>query len=138
MHAARPSVNAISRTLNKKIDMETTTTQSETSAGADKPSLNPDALNQLLGQMVNDLGASAKERSLYLATGLEFTRRLLILARRRHNNSPKRPISMSDSFANGLVPRLLLDTLAMMREATLFFSLPNRWQCSPIQIALPR
>jgi catechol-2,3-dioxygenase len=35
MHSARPSVNAISRTLNKKIDMETTTTQSETSAGAD-------------------------------------------------------------------------------------------------------
>jgi hypothetical protein len=48
MHAARPSVNANSRTLNKKIDMETTTTQSETSAGADKPSLNPDALNQLV------------------------------------------------------------------------------------------
>src|SRR5260221_2356128 len=38
--------------------METTTTQSETSAGADKVSLNPDALNQLLGQMINDLGAS--------------------------------------------------------------------------------
>src|SRR5260221_12131429 len=36
MHAARPSVNAISRTLNKKnIDIETTTTQSQTSAGAD-------------------------------------------------------------------------------------------------------
>ena len=35
-----------------------TTTRSETSAGADKPSLNPDALNQLLEQMVNDLGAA--------------------------------------------------------------------------------
>jgi hypothetical protein len=35
-----------------------TTTRSETSAGAGKPSLNPDALNQLLGQMVNDLGAA--------------------------------------------------------------------------------
>ena len=35
-----------------------TTTQSQTSAGADKVSLNPDALNQLLGQMINDLGAS--------------------------------------------------------------------------------
>src|SRR5258708_24272874 len=42
----------------KKIDMETTTTRSETSAGADKVSLNPDSLNQLLGQMINDLGAS--------------------------------------------------------------------------------
>ena len=38
--------------------METTTTQSETSAGADKHSLNPEALDQLLGQMVNDLGAA--------------------------------------------------------------------------------
>ena len=35
-----------------------TTTRSETSAGADKPSLNPDALNQLLGKMVNDLAAA--------------------------------------------------------------------------------
>src|SRR5260370_8730719 len=42
----------------KKIDMETTTTQSETSPGADKPSLNPDALNQLVEQLVNDLGAA--------------------------------------------------------------------------------
>src|ERR1700751_6489108 len=58
MHAARPPVNAISRTLNQKIDMETTITQSQTSAGAGKASLNPDALNQLLGQMINDLGAS--------------------------------------------------------------------------------
>src|SRR5258707_6073952 len=58
MHAARPSFNAISRTLNKKIDMKSTTTQSETSPGADKPPLNPDALNQLVEQMVNDLGAA--------------------------------------------------------------------------------
>jgi hypothetical protein len=35
-----------------------TTTQSETSVGADKHSLNPEALDQLLGQMVNDLGAA--------------------------------------------------------------------------------
>jgi hypothetical protein len=46
-----------SKSQQKKIDMETAT-RSETSAGADKHSLNPDALNQLLGQMVNDLGAA--------------------------------------------------------------------------------
>ena len=34
------------------------TTRSETSRGADKPSLNPDALNQLVEHMVNDLGAA--------------------------------------------------------------------------------
>src|SRR5260221_11932114 len=78
------------------------------------------------------------ERSLYLATGLEFTQRLLILVRLPRENSPKRPTSMSDSFANGLVPRLLLDTLAMMREAMLFFSLPNKSQCLLFQIALLR
>src|SRR4029077_12320625 len=52
-----PSVESSIKNKNK-IDMETTTTQSQTSAGADKVSLNPDALNQLLGQMINDLGAS--------------------------------------------------------------------------------
>src|ERR1700747_3845780 len=41
-----------------KIDMETKKTQTKTSAAPDKVSLNPDALNQLLGQMINDLGAS--------------------------------------------------------------------------------
>jgi SAM-dependent methyltransferase len=35
-----------------------TETRNQTSAAADKPALNPDALNQLLGQMVNDLGAA--------------------------------------------------------------------------------
>lgn len=41
----------------KKINMETTT-RNKTSAGIDEYSLNPDALNQLLAQMVNDLGAA--------------------------------------------------------------------------------
>src|SRR6516225_4319749 len=58
MRATRPSGQRHqSKSQQKKIDMETTT-RSETSAGADKRSLNPDALNQLLGQMVNDLGAA--------------------------------------------------------------------------------
>src|SRR5260221_787028 len=35
-----------------------TTTRIETSVGAEKPSLNPDALNQLLEQLVNDVGAA--------------------------------------------------------------------------------
>jgi predicted flap endonuclease-1-like 5' DNA nuclease len=58
MRAARPSGQRHqSKSQQKKIDMETTT-RSETSASADKSSLNPDTLNQLLGQMVNDLGAA--------------------------------------------------------------------------------
>src|ERR1700732_3565902 len=91
-----------------------------------------------LGRWSTISGRAQMEHSLYLATGLDFTHHLQILARRPPKNSPKRPTSMSDSFANGLVPRLLLDTLAMKRQARLFFSLPNRSQCLLIQIALPR
>jgi|SRR5580704_6202536 hypothetical protein len=99
MHAARPSVNAFGRTLNKKIDMETTTTQSETSAGADKPSLNPDALNQLLGQMVNDLGASANGALVVLGDRLGIYTTLADIGPATSQQLAKRPISMSDSFA---------------------------------------
>jgi hypothetical protein len=47
-----------------------TTTQSEMPAGAGKSSLNPDALNQLLGQMVNDLGAAVNGALIVLGDGL--------------------------------------------------------------------
>jgi SAM-dependent methyltransferase len=47
-----------------------TTTRSETPAGAGKSSLNPDALNQLLGQMVNDLGAAVNGALVVLGDGL--------------------------------------------------------------------
>jgi len=39
-------------------------------AGAGKSSLNPDALNQLLGQMVNDLGAAVNGALVVLGDGL--------------------------------------------------------------------
>src|SRR5258708_25374924 len=47
-----------------------TTTRSETPAGAGKSSLNPDALNQLLGQMVNDLGAAVNGALVVVGDGL--------------------------------------------------------------------
>ena len=47
-----------------------TTTQSEMPAGAGKSSLNPDALNRLLGQMVNDLGAAVNGALIVLGDGL--------------------------------------------------------------------
>src|ERR1700757_1226027 len=47
-----------------------TTTQSEMPPGAGKSSLNPDALNQLLGQMVNDLGAAVNGALIVLGDGL--------------------------------------------------------------------
>ena len=47
-----------------------TTTQSGTPAGAGKSSLNPDTLNQLLGQMVNDLGAAVNGALIVLGDGL--------------------------------------------------------------------
>src|ERR1700720_1076324 len=47
-----------------------TITRSEMPAGAVKSSLNPDALNQLLGQMVNDLGAAVNEALVVLGDQL--------------------------------------------------------------------
>ena len=47
-----------------------TTTRSETPAGNGKASVNPDALNQLLGQMVNDLGAAVNGALIVLGDGL--------------------------------------------------------------------
>src|ERR1700688_137043 len=47
-----------------------TTTRSGTPAGAGKSSLNPDALNELLGQMVNDLGAAVNGALVVLGDGL--------------------------------------------------------------------
>src|SRR5215469_17524152 len=46
------------RSLYKRNINMVTETRNQTSARADKPVLNPDALDQLLGQMVNDLGAA--------------------------------------------------------------------------------
>src|ERR1700680_4348293 len=46
------------------------TIQSGTTAGACKSSLNPDALNELLGQMVNDLGAAVSGALIVLGDGL--------------------------------------------------------------------
>ena len=47
-----------------------TTTQSEIPARAGESSLNPDTLNQLLGQMVNDLGAAVNGALIVLGDGL--------------------------------------------------------------------
>jgi SAM-dependent methyltransferase len=47
-----------------------TTARSEMPAGAGKSSLNADALNQLLGQMVNDLGAAVNGALVVLGDGL--------------------------------------------------------------------
>jgi SAM-dependent methyltransferase len=47
-----------------------TTTQNEKPPGTGKSSVNPDALNQLLGQMVNHLGAAANGALVVLGDGL--------------------------------------------------------------------
>jgi len=90
-------------------------------AGAGKSSLNPDALNQLLGQMVNDLGAAVNGALVVLGDGLGIYTALADIGPATSQKPPKRPTSMSDSFANGSVPRLLRDTSAMTRRAAPFF-----------------
>src|ERR1700693_4265943 len=47
-----------------------TTNGNEMPRGAGKPSLDPDALNKLLGQMVNDLGAAVNGALVVLGDGL--------------------------------------------------------------------
>ena len=56
--------------------MKTTTTQSKTPTATDNVSLNPDALNQLLGQMINDLGAAASGALVVLGDKLGIYRAL--------------------------------------------------------------
>ena len=51
-------VNSPLRAPTKMENPEMKTTRCEAPASAGKSSLNPDTLNQLLGQMVNDLGAA--------------------------------------------------------------------------------
>jgi hypothetical protein len=46
-----------------------TTTRSEMPNSNGKSSLNPDALNQLLGQMINDLGAAVNGALVVLGDG---------------------------------------------------------------------
>jgi SAM-dependent methyltransferase len=58
-----------------KNNMETTT-QSEMPSGNGKSSLNADVLNQLLGQMVNDLGAAVNGALVVLGDGLGIYRAL--------------------------------------------------------------
>ena len=47
-----------------------TTSRSETPPGAGKSSLNPDVLNQLLGKIINDLGAAVNGALIVLGDGL--------------------------------------------------------------------
>jgi hypothetical protein len=64
MHAARPSVNAISRTLKVKIKIKNKKNKygnnnTKSNVGRRRQSfIEPRCLSQLLGQMINDLGAS--------------------------------------------------------------------------------
>ena len=117
-----------------------TTTQSQTSADADKVSLNPDALNQLLGQMINDLGASVNGALVVLGDKLGIYTALADIGPATSQQLAAKTDLHERQLREWLiiVLRLLLDTLAIMREATLFFSLQNRSRCSLIQIVLPR
>ena len=57
-------VNSPLRAPTKMENPEMKITRCEAPASTGKSSLNPDTLNQLLGQMVNDLGAAVNESAL--------------------------------------------------------------------------
>jgi hypothetical protein len=97
-----------------------TTTQSGTPAGAGKSSLNPDALNELLGQMVNDLGAAVNGALVVLGDGLGIYAALADIG-------PATSQKLAEK--TNLNERQLRDTSVMTRRATPFFSLLNRPRC---------
>jgi hypothetical protein len=66
-----------------------------------KTPLNPEALNQLLGQMVNDLGAAVSGALIVLGDGLGIYAAMATSARQPHRTWPRRLASMSDNCANG-------------------------------------
>src|SRR5580693_7191604 len=109
----------------KKIDMETTT-QSQTSAGADKVSLNHDALDQLLGQMINDLGASVNGALVVLGDKLGIYTALADIGPATSQQLAKKTDLHERQLREWLSAQAASGTLAMMREATFFFSLQNR------------
>jgi hypothetical protein len=123
-----------SKPQQKKIDMETTT-RSETSAGADKHSLNPDALNQLLGQMVNDLGAAVNGALVVLGDRLGIYTALAGYCPGDLATTCQKTKLHERQLREWLSAQAASGYLAMMRPAMLFFSRPNRSQCSLIQIA---
>jgi hypothetical protein len=131
---ALPAQPDQSKPEQKKIDMETTT-RSETSAGAGKPSLNPDALNQLLGQMVNDLGAAVNGALVVLGDRLGIYTALADAGLATSQQLAKKTKLHERQLREWLSAQAASGYLAMMPPAMLFFSRPNRSQCSLIQIA---
>src|ERR1700751_2879297 len=108
------------------METTTTTTQSETSAGADKPSLNPDALNQLLGQMINDLGASVNGALVVLGDKLGIYTALADIGRPPSKNRPKTTGLHERHFRECFSARASSESFTYMPGTTLFFSLQNR------------
>jgi len=115
-----------------------TTNGSETLHGAVKPSLNPDALNKLLGQMVNDLGAAVNGALVVLGDGLGIYTALADcghttsqqLAERTNLNERHLREWLSAQAASGYV--------SYDAASETFFLRLSRLQCSLIQIVLPR
>lgn len=67
----------------------------------DIPSLNPDALDKLLGQVVSDLGAAVNGALVVLGDRLGIYSELSEIGPLARMNSLRRPVWKSVSFANG-------------------------------------
>jgi hypothetical protein len=115
-----------------------TTTRIETSVGAEKPSLNPDALNQLLGQMVNDLGAAVNGALVVLGDGLGIYRALADIGPATSQELAKKTNLHERQLREWLCAQAASGYIGYEAASEAFFSLPNRSQCLLIQIALPR
>jgi hypothetical protein len=117
--------------------MKTTTTQSETSAAADKVSLNPDALNQLLGQMINDLGASVNGALVVLGDKLGIYTALADIGPATSQQLAKKTDLHERQLREWLSAQAASGYVSYDPGSDAFFLTPERSQCSLIQIVLP-
>jgi hypothetical protein len=69
--------------------------------GAGAPSLNSEALQHLLGQLVTDVGAAVNDALVILGDRLGIYAALADMGGPPRSNSLQRPASTSISFANG-------------------------------------
>jgi hypothetical protein len=110
-----------------------TKTGNGTVATTDKSSLDSEALNKLLGQMVNDLGAAVNGALIVLGDRLGIYAALADSGPATRKNLPKRRSFTNANSGSGLALRRLPAMSAMTEQKKHFILRLNRLRCLPIR-----
>ncbi len=97
-----------------------TTTGNGAPAGAGKTPLNPEALNKLLGQMVNDLGAAISGALIVLGDGLGIYAAMADLGPATSQDLAQKTSLHERQLREWLSARLLRAMLPMTRQTKRF------------------